>query len=312
MLPLEVVFDVPPVIVRGLATGALERVGGVIREQGTKQVVMWLREGAQIANNANLAGGVLKSLLNVGSGGLTGVAVGALDAVVAANRHSQVMQQFGALTNLIGVVGGIGVVNLGVSAVSLAAILKRFSDIEKQAAGLYEEFMNFQNANLQAGLVAATAAATAGEAGDFENQRAYARLALNRLWLARVRLLDRVRELELKGDNDLLLAHLSQAMQVDAIQIRCYLDNDDVANAKRHLTDALGVYRELSRMAVHRVLGTNRAVYFHQTVSNDDLWRYIRICKWLTYKAEQSHQNQLCAECHINLPRCRGDTVCRP
>ena len=65
MLPLEVVFDVPPAIVRGLATGALERVGGVIRETGSKQVVMWLREGAKIADNSNLAGGVLKSLLNV-------------------------------------------------------------------------------------------------------------------------------------------------------------------------------------------------------------------------------------------------------
>ena len=34
MLPLDVVFDVPPEIVQGLATGALERVGGVIRERG--------------------------------------------------------------------------------------------------------------------------------------------------------------------------------------------------------------------------------------------------------------------------------------
>ena len=77
MLPLEVVFEVPPEIVRGLATGTLERVGGVIREQGSKQVVMWLREGAQIANNSNLAGGVLRSVLNVGSGGLSGAAFGA-------------------------------------------------------------------------------------------------------------------------------------------------------------------------------------------------------------------------------------------
>ena len=141
MVPLEVVFDVPPEIVRGLATGALERVGGVIRETGSKQVAMWLREGAQIANNSNLAGGVLKSLLNVGSGGLTGVAFDALDAVIAANRHNQIMQQFGALTNLVTLVGGIGVLNLGATVISTSIVLKRMNDLEQAIKSLNVEIV---------------------------------------------------------------------------------------------------------------------------------------------------------------------------
>ena len=282
MLPLEVVFDVPPEIVRGLATGALERVGGVIREQGSKQVVMWLREGAQIANNSSLAGGVLRSVLNVGSGGLTGVAFGALDAVVAAQRHNQIMQQFGALTNLVGMVGGIGVVNLGISAVSLAVLVKRLHDIENQLEKLHEEFQRDRDANLQAGLEAAQDAATAAIEGDHENKRSYALQAIDRLRQARVHVLDKVRELESGGNNELLLGRLSQAMQIDAVRIRCYLERDDLFNAKRHLSQSLVDYRELARTTVHRMLGSSRAVFFHPTVSDEDLWRYVMICKWLS------------------------------
>ena len=37
-------FTLPAWVAQGLATGAYERVGGVIREAGTKRVVSWLRE----------------------------------------------------------------------------------------------------------------------------------------------------------------------------------------------------------------------------------------------------------------------------
>jgi hypothetical protein len=45
MTPLNVVFDLPAVLANGLESGALERVGGVIRDSNSKQVVAWLREG---------------------------------------------------------------------------------------------------------------------------------------------------------------------------------------------------------------------------------------------------------------------------
>ena len=279
---LEVVFDVPPEIVGGIANGALERAGGVIREQGSKQVVMWLREGTQIANNSNLAGGVLKSLLNVSSGGLTGVAFGALDAVVAANRHNQIMQQFSTLTNLVTIVGGIGIVNLGVSAISLAVLVKRFRDIEKQLEGLFEELQKDRNSNLQAGIDAAQDAATAAKVGDIENKRFYARQAIGRLRQARIPILDNARELQTGGDNEKLLAHVSLAMQVDTVRIRCYLANEDLENAKEHLDQALADYREMVRLTVSRLLGDRRAVYFHYTVSEEDLWRFVGIRKWLS------------------------------
>jgi hypothetical protein len=58
---LNVVFDVPALVAQGLMNGSLERVGGVVRDASSKQVVMWLQEGGSQASKAlaqpPLAGG---------------------------------------------------------------------------------------------------------------------------------------------------------------------------------------------------------------------------------------------------------------
>lgn len=58
---LNVVFDVPALVVQGLMNGSLERVGGVVRDSSSKQVVMWLQEGGSEVSKAitrpPLAGG---------------------------------------------------------------------------------------------------------------------------------------------------------------------------------------------------------------------------------------------------------------
>jgi hypothetical protein len=37
-------FQVPQHIAQGLSNGTLERVGGVVRQTGSKQIVAWLHE----------------------------------------------------------------------------------------------------------------------------------------------------------------------------------------------------------------------------------------------------------------------------
>lgn len=44
MKAIDVTFDIPPELAVGLASGKLERVGGVVRDSSTKQVKAWLRE----------------------------------------------------------------------------------------------------------------------------------------------------------------------------------------------------------------------------------------------------------------------------
>lgn len=66
---LTVAFDIPPQIAQGLANQTLERVGGVIRNAQTKEVVAWLRESSngsitQAPPLLNI--GTTASILNLG------------------------------------------------------------------------------------------------------------------------------------------------------------------------------------------------------------------------------------------------------
>jgi len=58
---INVLFDVPALVAQGLVNGSLERVGGVVRDASSKQVVMWLQEGGSEVSkalaNPPLAGG---------------------------------------------------------------------------------------------------------------------------------------------------------------------------------------------------------------------------------------------------------------
>jgi hypothetical protein len=59
METLTTTFVIPDWIGSGLASGTYERVGGVIRQVGNKQVVAWLREGFTPDGNAILpVGGI--------------------------------------------------------------------------------------------------------------------------------------------------------------------------------------------------------------------------------------------------------------
>ena len=51
-MSLNVVFDVPVLVAQGLMNGSLERIGGVVRDSSSKQVVMWLQEGGSQASKA--------------------------------------------------------------------------------------------------------------------------------------------------------------------------------------------------------------------------------------------------------------------
>ncbi len=73
-MDLNVVFDVPPEIAKGLRDGTLERVGGVVRDSSSKQVVTWLQEGGSQ---------VTKSLIQLPMAGINlGVSVAGFAVVI--------------------------------------------------------------------------------------------------------------------------------------------------------------------------------------------------------------------------------------
>jgi len=85
-------FIIPKKIVEGLESGIYERVGGGIRESGTKRVVTWLREGG-------------------------------------IHKFPPLPPPIGHLLNIS---ASASVLNLGVSTMGFGLVLKRLQDLEKR------------------------------------------------------------------------------------------------------------------------------------------------------------------------------------
>jgi len=66
MVALNLMVDAPAHILAGLSNGSLERIGGVVRDVDTKQVVMWLRDTGATPANTLLGMTTAASLLHVG------------------------------------------------------------------------------------------------------------------------------------------------------------------------------------------------------------------------------------------------------
>ena len=80
MSTITVHLELPPTIESGLANGSMERVGGVIRHSESKQIVAWLREGGQLADDLLLKPGMLDDVLR--ATGTTAKGVGTILAAV--------------------------------------------------------------------------------------------------------------------------------------------------------------------------------------------------------------------------------------
>ena len=287
MMPvIQVMLEVAPHIAMGLGSGKLERVGGVIREAGSKQVVAWLREGGQVASNPDLANGILRSVLQASSGNLISTVTGVANLAATGRSHFLIMQELKALTNLVGLVGGIGLLNLATTVISTGIILKRMSALEQAIKNLGVAIAKQFEQDRQVKMETAIHAANLGLTMEGEgNRRKHANDALIMLYAARQHIWIEIDTL--KGctrsveNNELMQKNLEQAMHLDTLYCRCLLELDNKSLAKSDLDTKLNDYRATSRSLVHRHLGAHRAAYFHHSVPESDLLRYIAVEHWL-------------------------------
>jgi hypothetical protein len=83
---IDATFNVPEHIAQGLSNGTYERVGGVVREIGSKQVVAWLREIPVLSNTSALSSvSAIASTLNL--------AVSTMGFIIVLKRLGVIEQQ---------------------------------------------------------------------------------------------------------------------------------------------------------------------------------------------------------------------------
>lgn len=104
MAELTVSFDVPSDLLAGLQSGVYERVGGVVRNTGTKKVVAWLRDGVIIKNDT------AQQLLQQGA------------------QQTQMLQTLGVQQQMM---MGLQVANLAVSVAGFALLYNKLDAVQK-------------------------------------------------------------------------------------------------------------------------------------------------------------------------------------
>lgn len=116
MAELQVIFQVPEAVAEGLRNGTLERVGGVIRKIGDKQIVMWLQEGVLLERDT------AEQLLKQGG-----------EQIQLLRQQSEQLMQLGVQQQML---MGLQVANLAVSVVGFALVLHKLQGIERQLTSM--------------------------------------------------------------------------------------------------------------------------------------------------------------------------------
>jgi hypothetical protein len=218
-------------VIRGLANGEYERVGGVIRRVDNKRVVTWLRT-VRVEFDWS-------KLINLGP-----------------------LMQLTAATSLL---------NLSVTAIGFAMVMQRLNAIQHKLdaiAKVLEEVnrkldLSFY-ANFQAALdLARSAFAMQGEA----NRRIGATQAINRFLEAEHHYLGLL-DMELEAGSLAVAPFLNTLILTSVSVARCYLELDEIQSARDHLQQGNEVLASRVRKFYDSVIGVNPAIYLHPELTD--------------------------------------------
>ncbi len=263
MSVIQVHLEVPQFIEAGLVDGSMERVGGVIRHSDNKQIVAWLREGGQLADDLLLKPGLLDDVLR--AGGITAKGVGAILGSVF-----PILDIALAGYLLLEIIGQID---------------KHRQDMELIYDRLEEEFWQDRLANL---VTALKIGRNLSAVKDVSYKRLMAGQVTDRLLEAREHLREESLELlngEMNDENaEQALRFQILSMQAAILIVRSWLEIGEKDLALKWLGGILRGHRERVRLYVRAQLGNLRALFFHESVSDEYFERYLNVERWLRGK----------------------------
>jgi len=272
---LDVTFDVPKHIALGLLSGKYERVGGVVREMGTKQVVAWLREGYNASNQ------VLSTVLSPST--LSATASTAL-----------------SLANPV-----ISVLNLAVSTMGFLIIKNRLGVIEhqlEQAQGVlqtidYKIDLSFY-ANFRAALDLACNTFTMTNS---ETRKMSAMQAINR-FLEAEHHYTTLADIEINNGSLVADEYLSTLCLAYVTEVRCYLELEELDTARSRMQEGVAALRPRFEKHVNTLLTSNPAAYLHPNLKEQvGLKHLTKVYQWLEPGLDESDVFEMQRENLFNL-----------
>ena len=259
MIDIQTTFEIPDWIEQGLKDGECIRVGGVIREAKTKQIVAMLRE---VAPNIS--------------------------------QESNLLNQVGSISSLLN--SGISILNLGVSVIGFALILKRLRKIEQQIEKQFSQVKdNINNLHLKFDIsVYANFSAALNLAHDAtmmlhpENRINMATLAINR-FLEAQHIYSNYIDISLKENINIADKYLLLLSLTYIARVRCYLELEEIKNAVICLQEGAKFLRIRMEQYVKSLL-------ISQPINLDspiELSRKLaQICKWLEPELNNSSSDK--------------------
>ena len=288
MLQIEVMLEVPLKIAQGLASGQLERVGGVIRKTGgKKEIVAWLREGGRIARESDIAHGVVRSLLR-GNIGTVSAGSGVLHGLITAHSQYRVARSLQFIRHRLTFVGALTALNIAIAGYTLITLGHRIQRLDQHIQLIMKELKKAQQVKLAAAIAYAELVIK-----TIQSHQDRSAIQLAPLLAAQPLIESRERlhaDLEDALTSDALTAeqmiiaqqNLTMVMHLDTLQVRCYLETEQIDLARELLDDYKSYFgRQTERLIGHWLGSSRRAMYFHPSVCKSDLAQYIGIEEWL-------------------------------
>lgn len=258
-MKINVAFDVPGAIETGLDKGILERVGGIVRFADNKQIVAWLQESQNMSNQAAKGSTLFSTLLAA-----VGTNAGTVETLTSAARV------------------GADVLDLAVTFYALEKVSRRIDSLQDQIKAVYDRLEKEYAKNRSASIRFALS-----QADSFLNSESYVNRAgmihnvVRDLAKAEAFLLEDIDHY--LDDNKLSLAGqtIDCAILLDWIAAYCMVDFGHDGQATFQLQKGTAGLKPHVRRLAQRLVGKNPALYFHKSVSDDYLDRYIQIRAWL-------------------------------
>ncbi len=259
MSSITVQLEVPPDIEKGLNSGSMERVGGVIRQSDNKRIVAWLREGGSMSRGPSKSG-LLRRVIR--AGGIPGAA---------------------ALAMLD---GPLPILDIAVAGYALIELISQIEDHHNRFDQTYEqveeEFRRDRLVELTSALNYAKLIQSA-QSATLKSQMVGQ--VTERLLQARAQLfwdIDEWHHGEKLAENaSKSLGYQILAMQVSTMIVRAWLDIGEETLALQWLSSAIRGHLERAQVFSRNRIGGSPALYFHSSVSGDWFDRYLYIEGWL-------------------------------
>ncbi|MBW4429550.1 MAG: hypothetical protein KME50_35610 [Nostoc desertorum CM1-VF14] len=260
MKEFQTIFQIPDWIVQGLESLEYVRIGGVIRDAKTKQIIAMLREITPDISQA-----------------------------------SKLLTQAGSVASLLNL--GVSILNLGITVIGFSLVLKRLKEIEQ---GLEEDLNSIEEsinslhrkfdisvyANFGAALELASDATTMLQVNNRKN---FATLAISR-FLEAQHIYSKYVEISIKENISLADKYILSLVLAYVARVRCYLELEEINNAVFCLQEGTKILRHsiqqyikslLTSQPIARELPSFQGGPIIDLYSPVELYRLSNICKWL-------------------------------